>query len=63
MATRNPKKTFTNPRKGNDPKISNLTSEQKEDRRRINKLIKVLTTTGLDTLEMKYFEELKGLCL
>ncbi|KAI5715243.1 hypothetical protein M8J77_012915 [Diaphorina citri] len=63
MASRNPKKPFTNLRKGNDPKISNLTSEQKEDRRRINKLIKVLTTTGLDTLEMKYFEELKVLCL
>ncbi|KAI5693509.1 hypothetical protein M8J76_002704 [Diaphorina citri] len=63
MATRNPKKPFTNLRKGNDSNISNLTSEQKEDQRRINKLIKVLTTTGLDTLEMKYFEELKVLCL
>uniref|UniRef100_A0A8D9F0W2 UV-stimulated scaffold protein A n=1 Tax=Cacopsylla melanoneura TaxID=428564 RepID=A0A8D9F0W2_9HEMI len=61
MSFRKFKTPSNSSKKSRDPSVGR--SRERDDKYRINKLIKVLTTTGLDTLELKYFEELKSLCL
>ncbi|KAL1450188.1 hypothetical protein WDU94_002635 [Cyamophila willieti] len=61
MSSRKSKHPANSSRKSKDHSVRNPI--EIDDKYRITKLIKVLTTTGLDTLELKYFEELKSLCL